>query len=82
MPVTVPITFTDAQVAFIRSAADTVAPGLTNQQLVEWVQGQAVSLVADRVKTLLTSQLLEQHNSQVRQWEQGYRDAFPQELAE
>lgn len=79
MPVTVNVTFTDAQVAFIRDAADLVAPGLTNPQLVTWVQDQAVRLVADRVRDLIAADLREQHNLAVRQWEQGYRAAFPEQ---
>ena len=82
MPVPVTVTFSDAQAAFIREAADLVAPGLTNQQVVAWVAERAADLVAADVKARIVAHLREEANAEMRVWEQGYLGAFPVEVAE
>jgi hypothetical protein len=69
--------FTPEQRTFLRAAADLVAPGLTDAQVITWVNQRAIELIAEDVKGRILADLREQHNQSVRQWEQGYTTAFP-----
>ena len=65
--------------AFLRAAADLVNPGMTDQQVVDWLQDRARTLVVLDVRDRIIAGLREDYNTQTRDWETQFSAAFPQE---
>ena len=68
--------FTPEQQQFLRNAADLINPGMTDQEVVDWINQRAMALIAEDVKARIVAGLREDHNSAIRTWESDYTSAF------
>ena len=65
--------------AFLRAAADLVNPGMTDQQVVDWLQGRARTLVVLDVRDRIIAGLRENYNTQTRDWQTQFNAVFPED---
>ena len=71
--------FTPTQRDFLRQAAHLVNPTLTEEQVLAWINKQAIDLVSQDVRRRITDNLREDYNAEVRTWESSFKEAFPDE---
>lgn len=68
---------TPAQRQFFRQAADLVQPGLTDQQVLDWITEQGIEGAAEKAREIVLARVRAEANALLAAAQVLYEDAFP-----